>query len=244
MNVVTTPATSGWGCITASLTRIYYELKLMLGVKHLIVVGLLAVTVFGFNDQIANWLGRGEHVLYARAFVEMVVPLLATLGFGHILSIERQVGMGEIEGSYPAPNWITVGLRTLLALTLIYMATGVALWLLDGAFLAVFSADPFTVAEAALRVIKVSLPPTLFLLGLTWAVGTAISAPVGAGVAVGYWFFNSVNRGELTGVFYLYQATFPNHNLQWEVTRWGLLLGGLALSLAAAAVRSRQWLAN
>lgn len=197
----------------------WYEAKIAFGLSAVLPLLLLPVVA------LLHWL------FWQRAFdpprvtqvvraLELVLPLVVGLAVAHLMGVEREAGFAELRRSYPEHRWRMPLLRTAGALGLGVVAVLLGLV----AFRLAFGA--FNLFD----VVRPSLAPALFLLGLSLLLGNLTGSYwAAAGVALGYWFIEFVTQGTLTKGFFLFQASFPVDDVDYDTNRALLYAAGAAL---------------
>jgi hypothetical protein len=186
------------------IKRLRYELRVACGLTSLLPLPGLA----GF--ALLEWLmwhnsspgSINPHVMVTRDFT-LLLPLIIGLSVAHLMSVENEEGFDELRHSYAEPLYQQALWRTLIALLL----TGAAFGLGWAAYSLLIR------TPVPLQWILQSLPPTLYLMGLSLLINhLSGSYWAAAGVILGYWFLEiqSQTRGKLTGDLFLFNAVWDN----------------------------------
>lgn len=160
------------------------------------------------------------HLIDVLRTFEMGLPLLAGLAAAHLMTVEREEGFDELRRAYPEATWRVPLLRTAGALLLALLSGMLAVLgfrLVHG---------PFDIAA----VVGPALPPTLVLLGLSLVVSNVTGSYWLASAAVmGVWFFDFQTQGGVTQTWFLFDASWPLPEIDYEFNRGLLVSLGLAL---------------
>lgn len=162
---------------------------------------------------------------------EVALPLATGLAAAHLMVVEREERFAELRATYPEPPWRLPLLRTggaLLLGSLTLLAAALAYRLAYG---------PYPVRDVLLP----ALPPALYLLGLSLLVGNLSGSYwAAAGTVLGYWFLEVYRQGDLTGILFLFDRTWPRLAVDYAANRWLLAGLGVALLLANAWLGARR----
>jgi hypothetical protein len=205
------------------IKRLRYELRVASGLTSLLPLPALA----GF--ALLEWLmwhdsSPDSISAYVTRDFTLLLPLIVGLSVAHLMSVEKEEGFDELRHSYAEPLYQQALWRTLIALLL----AGAALALGWAAYSLVIK------APVPLQWILQSLPPTLYLMGLSLLINhLSGSYWAAAGVILGYWFLEIQlqTRGKLTGDLFLFNAVWNNgRDGRWN-TILLCLIGGLFLAI-------------
>ncbi len=184
------------------LKRLHYELRAAFGLSSLL--PLPALAVFALLEWLI-WHDSSFDSISSSVMRDftLLLPLISGLSVAHLMSVDQEEGFGELRHSYAEPLYQQALWRTLIALLL----TGVAFGLGWVAYSLVIGAPvPF-------QWVLPSLPPTLYLMGLSLLINhLSGSYWAAAGVTLAYWFIEMqpLTRGKLTGTLYLFNAIWKN----------------------------------
>lgn len=212
---------------------LFYDFRLSVGFN--VVLPTLILPIMGAFNAL-TWQSNGiipPLNLLIRPF-ETVLPLAAGLAAAHLLTLEHDERFADLRRTYPEPRWRLPLARLVVALvmTLVILIAGGIVY---------FGAYPSTDVGAALRP---AFAPTLFMIGLSMAVGAASrSYWAAAGVVMVYWFLEMQTRGAVTGVFYLFRRSLTTPEIEsvpYDLNR--LLVAGVGLALIGVmfALHSRR----
>ena len=195
------------------LKRLRYELQVAFGLTSLLPLPALA----GF--ALLEWLMWHDSSMNSiNSFVvtrdfTLLLPLISGLSVAHLMSVDKEEGFDELRQSYVEPLYQQALWRTLIALLL----TGTAFGLGWAAYSLVLGIPlPF-------QWISPSLPPTLYLMGLSLLINhLSGSYWAASGITLGYWFLEMqpLTRGKLSGAFSLFNAVWGNGS----DARWNTIL--------------------
>ncbi len=201
-----------------------YHLKLQLDsalLLSLFILGALIIMVF-------NAPGRETRTLRDLfPIFEIYLPLFAAYLMSRLVSMEVEDRMLELIISYPQKKWILLGKKLITAALILTLVFGTAAVLLYMFYV------PFNIGT----LIKIALGPVLFLGGVGLLVSTVTGSMLtGFVVSVGYWGFEMLTQGEITGKFALFLASYPVDGAELVLNRIMLMAGGILLSLIAFRV--------
>ncbi len=213
------------------LKRLRYELRAAFGLTSLLPLPALA----GF--ALLEWLIWHDSSFDSirssvlRDFT-LLLPLVSGLSVAHLMSVDEEDGFGELRHSYAEPLYRQALWRTLIAL-LLTGAAAVQGW---AAYSLVIG------APVPIQWVLPSLPPTLYLMGLSLLVNhLSGSYWAAAGVTLGYWFveMQPQTRGMITGDLFLFNAVWNNgSNEHWNTIL--LCLVGCLFLVINAFLEQRQ----
>lgn len=197
----------------------FYEARIIFGMASLLPAMLLpAYALLGW----IVWTMQEHHpdLSVIASACEQLLPLSAGLLAAHLMSIEREEDFDEIRRSYPESSWRIPLTRSLGAIVITLGAASLAALI----FRFAYGDYPFP------EVILPALPPAFYLLALALVVNNISGNAWIAGTAVvGYWFLDYFTVGQYTGVLYLFHATMPNPEIDYDLNRWSLV--GVAMGL-------------
>jgi hypothetical protein len=214
----------------SSKSILFYEARVTLGwAQALPLLGLPLFILF-------TWLTRRDYQSpvssyeLMRAF-ELVLPLMGGLVGAMLMTMEQDEQFSELRFSYTEPSWrvplvrtINVLLMDLLALALGYLIARVVTGGLDGATRLDWQA-----------ILLPCLSPAVYLAGLSLLVsGLTRSYWASAGIILVYWFLEISFRGQISGILFLFEHSFPQADVDYSLNRFLLFaLGSLFLLLNA-----------
>jgi len=204
----------------------WYEARIAIGLSSLLPALLLPAYALlqGFFWQ--RGLAAPRLFELVRSF-ELILPLAAGLAASRLMAVEREERFHALRASYPEPRWRLPLLRTAGGLFV-----GTVAWV-AGALIYRLAYGPYPAAEVLLP----ALAPALYLLGLSLLVGNLSGSYwTAAGTVLSYWCFEVFKQGELTGVLFLFDRTWPLRTVSYAANRWLLAALGVALLLANVGV--------
>ncbi|MFZ3069505.1 MAG: hypothetical protein WA110_00060 [Anaerolineaceae bacterium] len=220
------------------LKRLRYELRAAFGLSSLL--PLPALAAFALLEWLI-WHDSSFDSISASVMRDftLLLPLISGLSVAHLMSVDQEEGFGELRHSYAEPLYQQALWRTLIALLL----TGAAAVLGWVAYSLVIG------APVPLQWILPSLPPTLYMMGLSLLTNhLSGSYWTAAGVTLVYWFLEMwpQTRGKLTGGLFLFNTVWKTNVDETWNTILLCLVGCLFLAINALlekrhVFRPRAW---
>lgn len=205
------------------IKRLRYELRVAFGLTSLL--PLPALAAFALLEGLM-WHNSSPESIPASVMRDftLLLPLISGLSAAHLMSVDEEEGFAEMRHSYAEPLYQQVLWRTGVALLLTGAAAGLG-WI---AYSLVIG------APLPLQWILPSLPPTLYLMGLSLLANHLSGSYWAAtGVTLAYWFLEvqPLTRGSLTGNLYLFNAIWSNGSSPTWNTILLCLVGCLFLAI-------------
>jgi hypothetical protein len=191
------------------IKRLSYELRAAFGLSSLL--PLPALACFALLEWLI-WRDSSVDSISAAVMRDftLLLPLISGLSVAHLMSVDREEGFDELRHSYVEPLYQQVLWRTLIALLLTGVAAGLG-WI---AYSLVIG------AAVPLNWILPSLPPTLYMMGLSLLINHLSGSYWAAtGVTLVYWFLEvqPQTRGILTGGLFLFNSVWNSGiNENWN----------------------------
>lgn len=151
---------------------------------------------------------------------EVLMPLVLSLGLATLLPYERDEGMLELRLSYAQPFELALLRKVLLPICCWFaLAVGGGLW-----------AHHYYLSFSAWHLALVTVPPTLFLGGLTLLVSAlTLNSPLSMMFPLGWWAWELLTGGRKSGLLALLPYTYANTQVPLNLNRGLLVCVGLLL---------------
>lgn len=210
----------------------YYEARIVFGMASLL--PLLLLPGYMFLGWIL-WTSRQTipPLHQVTSVFELMLTLSGGLACSHLMTIEREEGFDEIRRTYAEQSWRVPFMRALEAFVFISIS---------GLLAALF----FYFAYGQYDFNQVVLPafaPALYLCGLALLINNITGNYwIAAGVVVAYWYGEFLSNGAYTKALFLFNHSMPLRDLDLNLNRTLLTLGGLlffTLNTAFSAWRRR-----